>query len=141
MLVVGAASCQVREEVEGKLAVFLRVSDGCELILGLSGLTVLHLVLEGPKLSSLSGCYYSAVKETSPQPLVEAAFEIPRLLELLCDPRVSHVGFILRKLLLLKLLPIERVLVNALSSEHASLDSIVRAFDFGYIQEASGVTG
>ena len=106
VLVVGAAPGQVCEKIEGKLAVFLRVSNGRELIFGLSGLTVLHLVLEGPRLSSLSGCYNAAVKETSPQPIVEAAFEIPGLLQFICNPRIPHIGFILRKLLLLKLLPI-----------------------------------
>eukprot|EP00754_Rhynchopus_humris_P041393 Rhum_TRINITY_DN24970_c0_g1::Rhum_TRINITY_DN24970_c0_g1_i1::g.180719::m.180719 len=141
-LVGGLGPGVVEQQVEGELAVRLRVLDLLALLDREVRLVVLVLVLHVEGLVAARHPLREAgVRDASPEVLGEDLANVPHLVQLLVQPRVLELALVRLHLLavLTLLATLEDVLVRGLRGKHAALHRRVRSLDLRKVQEASRV--
>lgn len=83
----------------------------------------------------------TSVHQTWPKSLLETPLEISRLFKLLTNPGTPHTLLVVFEFVVFNALVALEVLVDAFSSEHACLHSVVGALNLGHVEETSAAAG
>ena len=98
---------------------------------------------QGPRLFALGDhLSQTAVNQAGIQTFVEAGFEIPGLIQLIVHPALLILGLVALEVKTANLAALFLELgKDFLGGEHAGFDGVVRALDFGNVEEACRAAG
>jgi len=116
----------------------LWILDLLVLRFGLCVICIFLCMSQSPRLSTFCGVLgQSSMRQSMEQALAEARLEVPRLIQLLMDPRVFkwllNTAYLLTTDISITCLMFSKYF---LSSHHTSLHRVVRSFDLGDVQKA-----